>query len=476
MRYYPQYGGAVTEPCDLSAHDQLTLLRSKQISARELLDIHLARIAERNPSLNALVAVNPEIGRARAAAVDDSAAAGEDLGPLAGLVTAHKDLTETKDFPTTYGSPIYEGFHPTEDSLLVTRMTEAGAVAVGKTNTPELGAGSHTFNPIYGTTANPFDPSKSAGGSSGGAAVGLQSGMIAIADGSDLGGSLRNPAAWNNIVGFRTSMGVIPHPGADKPYTSFSITGAMARTVDDTALLLSVLAAPDRSDPTNRGLAVPERITPVDSPMRVAWSDTLGGLPIEPEITSVLSETRQACEELGWLVVEAEPDFEGADDAFETLRSWGMANSPEGRLTDRLSQMKQTVQDEIRRGQALSGSDVARALEVTKTLWDRAIRFFSSFDVMIAPVTQISPFPIEWEYPTEINGVPMERYITWMRVLSRITQMGLPAMSLPAGFTGTGLPVGAQLIGPPRGDLKLLQVAKTLETAASDKRPPATAE
>ncbi|MFW2380902.1 MAG: amidase family protein [Acidimicrobiales bacterium] len=456
----------MTEPCDLSAHDQLDLLRSRKISAVELLDAHLVRIAEVNPSLNAIVALNPDVGRARATAVDARSAAGEYAGPLAGLVTAHKDLTDTKDFPTTYGSPIYADHRPTEDSLLVRRMTEAGAVAVGKTNTPELGAGSHTFNPIYGTTLNPFDTTRAAGGSSGGAGVALQSGMVAIADGSDLGGSLRNPAAWNNVVGFRTSMGVIPHPKADNPYASFGITGAMGRSVDDMALLLSVLAAPDVRDPTNRGLQVPTRISPVGGPVRVAWSETLGGLPIEPEITSVVSGLRSICDSLGWQVTEAEPDFSGADRAFETLRSWGIANSPEAKLTDRLPEMKQTIQDEIRRGQALTGADIADALAVTKLLWDRAISFFSDVDVLIAPVTQVSPFPIGQEYPTEINGVPMERYITWMRVASRITQMGLPALSLPAGFTAAGLPVGAQLIGAPRGDLALLQIAKTLESAA----------
>ncbi len=468
MRSRPSRANTVfimSELCELSAHDQLQLLRSGKTSATELLEAHLGRINKVNPSVNALVALDPDVGRARAKAVDAKIAAGQDPGRLAGLVTAHKDLTETKDFPTTYGSPIWAENRPLADSLLVQRMTDAGAVAVGKTNTPELGAGSHTFNPVYGTTVNPFDHSKVAGGSSGGAAVGLQTGMLAIADGSDLGGSLRNPAAWNNIVGFRTSMGVIPHPAAEDPYNNYGITGAMGRSVDDVALLLSVLATPDHRDPTNRGLEVPVRISPADRPLRVAWSETLGGLPVEPEITSILARLRLTCEALGWQVTEAEPDFEGADYAFETLRSWGMAHSPRGRRTDRLSEMKETVQDEIRRGLALSGIEVAQAVQATKTLWDRACQFFSDFDLMIGPVTQLSPFSIENEYPTQINGVPMERYITWMRAVSRITQMGLPALSLPAGFTEAGLPVGAQLIGSPRGDLALLGAAKALETA-----------
>ncbi len=457
----------MTEPCDLSAHEQVHLLKSGTASAVELLDSHIARIGARNPELNAVVAFDPEIGRSRARAVDATLAAGDDPGPLAGLVTAHKDLTDTKDFPTTYGSPVFADHRPAADGFLVERMTRAGAVAVGKTNTPELGMGSHTFNPVYGITRNPYDTSKSAGGSSGGAAVALATNMVAIADGSDHAGSLRNPAAWNNVVGFRTSMGVIPHPGAGDPYTYNGISGAMGRTVDDMALLLSVMAVPDHRDPINRGLDVPTVVTPIDRPLRVAWSPTLGGLEIEPEIITVLSRLVDTCESLGWRVVEAEPDFDGADVAFDTLRAFHLVNSPIGKMIDRHAEMKETIQDEIRRGKALTADDVAHATWTTKTLWDRANRFFEDFDLLIAPVTQVNPFPVESEYVTEINGRPMQRYISWMRVVSRITQMGLPALSLPAGFSTAGMPVGAQLIGPPRGDLSLLRAAKTLETAHS---------
>ncbi len=451
---------------DLSAHEQVRRIKAREVSARELLDAHLNRIDERNPELNAIVALDTEIATRRAEAVDRALMNGDDPGALAGLVTAHKDLTETKDFPTTYGSPVYADFRPDFDSLLVERMAGAGAVALGKTNTPEFGAGSHTFNQVYGVTRNAFNPDRSAGGSSGGAAVALASGMVAIADGSDLGGSLRNPAAWNNIVGFRSSVGVLPETGTENPYVKFGITGAMGRTVDDMALLLSVLAQPDHRDPINRGVEVPAHLTPSTGRVRVAWSPSLGGLPIEPEIVTVVHGLLATCETLGWEVVEAEPDFSGADEAFETLRSWSIANDGLiGRRPQGISELKETLQDEVRRGSDLSGADIHRALRQTKTLWARAISFFDNMDLMIAPVTQVSPFPVDVEYPTEIAGVPMERYITWMRSVSRVTQMGLPALSLPAGFTAAGLPVGAQLIGAPRDDLRLLGFAKALENA-----------
>lgn len=458
--------GAVSGLNHLTARAQINLLRRKEATAVELLDVHLAAIADRNPDVNAVVALDPEVGRARAEGVDARFAAGDDPGPLAGLVTAHKDLTETVDFPTTYGSPIFADNRPDSNSLLVQRMTDAGAVAVGKTNTPEFGAGSHSFNPVYGVTRNAFDPSRSAGGSSGGAAVALATHMIAIADGSDYGGSLRNPAAWNDVLGFRPSLGAIPHLDGGNPYLRLGVTGPMARDVDDLALLLGVLAVPDPRDPVSRGLVVPDRIDPVDRPLRVAWSDDLGGLPIEPEITAVLHRFRQRCDDLGWVIVDETPDFRGADECFETLRSWRRVSGQIADLGARRREVKATILDEFERGQELTPAEVSGALEHMGVLWRRAIAFFTDIDLLIAPVTQISPFPIDWEYPTEVAGVPMETYITWMRSACRITSMQVPALSFPAGFTAEGLPVGAQLIGAPHDDIGVLRAAKSLELAA----------
>ena len=251
----------------LSACEQRRLLGAGEVSARELLAAHVERIDAVNGAVNAIVAFDPSVGAARAAAVDDAVAAGEPVGPLAGLVTAHKDLTETADFPTAYGSPLLAGFRPSADSLLVERMTAAGAVAVGKTNTPEFGAGSHTFNPVYGVTRNPYDLARSAGGSSGGAAAALACGMVAVADGSDMGGSLRNPAAWNAVVGFRPTPRVVPTVLSANPWSPLGVEGPMGRTVADVALLLSVIGRPDARDPLALAIDLPERLAPPDRPL-----------------------------------------------------------------------------------------------------------------------------------------------------------------------------------------------------------------
>ncbi len=456
----------MAELCDRTASEQRRLFATKQASANDLLDSHLARIAERNPALNAIVALDEEVGRRRANELDAELAAGRDPGPLAGLVTAHKDLNETADFPTTYGSPAFHDFQPAFDGVVATRMKAAGAVAIGKTNTPEFGAGSNTFNPVYGATVNAFDETKTCGGSSGGAAVALASHMVAIADGSDFGGSLRNPAAWSDVVGFRPSPGVVPSWGAGSVWPNLGTAGPMARTVDDLALLFGVLAQPDARDPLSRGLAVPTAIDPVDRPLRVAWSDSLGGLPVESDVLGVLHTFRGRIEDdLGWEVVDAEPDLTDADACFHALRAWYF--STDGLLgsldAEQRSTLKETVRLEMDEGAAMSALDVSVGLRQLKALWRRSVAFFESFDLLIAPVTQVSPFPVDLEYPTVVAGVEMHRYTEWMLSCCRVTVTGMPAMSLPAGFTEAGLPVGAQLIGGPWGDVDLLRAAKTFE-------------
>ena len=458
------------ELCDLPAVDQLAMFRAGSVSARELLAAHVARIEAVNPRVNAVVALDPEPARRRAAALDQSRAEGRQAGPLAGLVTAHKDLTETVDFPTTSGSPLFAGHRPARDSLLVERMKQAGALAVGKTNTPEFGAGSHTFNPVYGVTANAFDLGRSAGGSSGGAAVALTTGMVAVADGSDVGGSLRNPAAWSNIVGLRPSPGVVPRIVPGNAWSTLPTEGPMARSVADLVLLLRVLAAPEVRDPRYRPVPLDAADQPETRPLRVAWSRDLGGLPVEAEVLDVLHGFRRQVEDLGWQVVDAEPDLSGADECFEVLRAWSYASGPAGQLGDRLSQVKAAVSDEVRRGRALTADQVAAASAHLAVLWRRAVAFFAQHDLLIAPVTAVMPFPLEHEYPREIAGRRMASYTEWLRVASRVTVLGLPALSLPAGFGPSGLPVGAQLVGRPWGDEALLRAALTLEQATGHGR------
>lgn len=450
----------------LSAVEQLRLLRSRRLSARELLDAHLDRIAAVNSEINAVVALDAEVAVARATEVDETVAQGGDPGPLGGLVTAHKDLSETADFPTTYGSPLFAGHRPEVDATFVARMKAAGVVAVGKTNTPEWGAGSHTFNPVYGLTRNPYDLSRSAGGSSGGAAAALSTGMVSVADGSDVGGSLRNPAAWCNVVGLRPSPRIVPRLTAPSPWSILPTEGPMARSVEDLVLLLRVLAVPDDRDPLSRPVSLERSSEPEQRRLRVAWSTDLGGLPIEPEITEVLAGFRRQLDDLGWDVVDDEPDVSGADACFEVLRAWSFANGPVGKLGDRqLGEVKAVVRDEVMRGRNLSGADVAEAEERLGELWRRAGRFFEDVDLLVAPVTQAMPFPVELEYPAEVAGQAMTSYVEWMRVVSRVTVLGLPALSLPAGFGPSGLPVGAQLIGPRWGDAGLLRAAAAIEAA-----------
>lgn len=463
----PTPAGADSELCDLPATHQVRMVQAKEVSARELLAAHVARIEALNPTLNAIVGMDTSVAEARAFAVDETIAKGERPGPLAGLVTAHKDLVDTKDFVTSHGSPIFEGDRPKKDALLVTRMTEAGAVALGKTNTPEFGAGSHTFNPVYGTTLNPYNTERTCGGSSGGAAVAVRTGMIAVADGSDFGGSLRNPAGWNNIVGFRSSPRVVPKAGTGNAWNPMPIDGPMARSVDDLVMQFRVLAQPHINDPLSHQLDIPPVISPATAglngrPMRVAWSDNFGGLPVESDVSEVLGRFRDDIGVLGWDVAEDEPDMSGTDEVFITLRAF-MFSRLHHDFGDATASLKETVQDEIRRGLALSSTEIAKAYSHLNVLWKRAVEFFDRYDLLIGPVSQVSPFPIETEYPMMVDGVEMSSYVEWMRSCCRITSFGVPAMSLPAGFTEAGLPVGAQLIGRPFGDVKLLEAAKALE-------------
>jgi amidase len=468
----------VSDLVELTAIEQRRLIERKEVSAIELLDAHLARVDAVNPRVNAIVALDPDIARRRAGEVDDAIAAGKDPGPLAGLVTAHKDLTDTTDFTTTYGSPLFAGHRPAVDCLLVARMKAAGAVAVGKTNSPEFGAGSHTFNEVYGVTRNPWSLGCSAGGSSGGAAVALACRMVATADGSDTGGSLRNPAAWGNVVGFRPTVGAVPRVSPGNAWMPISTEGPMGRTVDDVALLLRVLAAPDSRDPMYRPIDLPTELPPTSRPVRVAWSQQLG-VPVDASQLDALAGTRQAMVDLGWDTVDDEPELALARECFRVLRAWNIANGPTAQFHHRMDEIKLTIQDEIRRGVALTQAEVATAYAQLAALWRETAAFFDrGYDVLTCPVTQVSPFPVETEYPTVVAGVQMGSYIDWMATCWRITVTGCPALSLPAGFDAVGVPVGVQLVARQGADVQLLRIAKALEEATghASRQPPLLAD
>jgi amidase len=437
-------------------------MRAREVSAAEVMRAHLARIDAVNPELNAIVTLDRDAALAGADAADRRLAEGEPLGPLHGLPIAIKDLEDTAGMRTTYGSPIFRDHVPEADTLLVTRLRSAGAIVIGKTNTPEFGAGSQTFNPVFGATRNPFDPARTPGGSSGGAAAAVASGMLPLADGSDLGASVRNPAAFCGLVGLRPSPGRIPAVPAASPWSPLSVYGPIARTVEDAALLLRALCGPDPRAPLSLDDS-PEAFADVSaadlSAVRIAWSDDLGDLPVEPEITAVLRRRRGELEALGCTIEDVDLELRCADEAFETLRAVGFAQAFAELLRTRRRELKDTVVWNIEAGLALTGEQVARALSLQAEAFARMHAVLERYDALALPVSQVLPFDVAEPWPREIAGVPMGSYLEWMRSCSRITVTAHPACSVPAGFTDDGLPVGLQLVGRHRGEAALLRLA-----------------
>ena len=454
------------ELCDLTAIELATRIRRRQVSAREVMSAHLARIERVNPKINAIVTLVADRAMAAAAKADEQQAHGAALGPLHGLPVAHKDLVDTAGVRTTYGSPFYKDHVPKEDALIVTHIREAGAIMLGKTNTPEFGAGSHTFNPVFGATHNPYNLAKTVGGSSGGAASALRTGMVPIADGSDTGGSLRNPAAFNNVVGFRPSPGRVPRKAGS--WSPLSVSGPMARTVADVALFLSAIAGPYPGDPLSLEEDPARFRAPLDRSfkgVRVAWFKGLGGIPFEPEIRRVVNSNRKTFEELGCVVEEAEPDFSGVDEAFETLRHLSYYSENGALAREHPDLVKATIKWEIAEAERQTAADVARAMARQTKMFADTHHFFDEYDYFVLPVTQVEPFDITTEYPTAIDGTPMGTYIDWMRSCLYVTFMACSAISVPAGFTASGLPVGLQIVGRNRGDWSVLQLAHAFEQA-----------
>ncbi len=350
--------------CFLTAVEMARLIRTKKLSARELMAAHLKQIHRVNPAVNAIVTLVAEQAMEGAQRADDAVSRGDALGPLHGLPVAHKDLFETAGIRTTMGSPIFKDYVPAQDCLIVERIRRAGAICVGKTNTPEFGAGSQTFNPVFGATRNPYDLTKTCGGSSGGAAVALACGMVPLADGSDSGGSLRNPAAFCGVAGFRVAPGRVPSTARDVASSRFSVCGPMARTVSDVALFLSAMAGPDPRCPisiTEPGARFSDPLERNFKGVRVAWFKDLGGIPFDSRILQAVHAQRQTFEDLGCIVEEAEPDLTGADQAFNTLRAWNFASSHGEFARSRRDLIKDTILWEVERGSRLTGTDIAKA-------------------------------------------------------------------------------------------------------------------
>jgi amidase len=449
-----------------SAVELAARLRAREISAREVMTAHLAQIERVNPTVNAIVTLVAERAMADAARADESIARGEPVGALHGLPIAHKDLIDTAGIRTTRGSPFYRDNIPAQDAALVSRIRDAGAITIGKTNTPEFGAGSQTFNTIFGATRNPYDLTKTCGGSSGGAAVALACGMVPIADGSDTGGSLRNPAAFCNVVGLRTSPGRVVRDSSS--WSPLAVAGPMARTVADVALFLSAIAGADPRNPLSIDEDPARFAAPLDrnsAGVRVAWWRDLGGLPFAPEIRDTVNRARHQFESLGCVVEEAEPDFAGVGEAFETLRYTAHYAEYAPLVRERPEWVKDTIRFEVAQAENLTGADISRAQARQAQLFDETRQFFEKYDYFILPVTQVAPFDIETPYPTRIGDTPMRNYIDWMRSCFYITMMATPAISVPAGFTDGGLPVGLQIVGRHRDEWSVLQLAHAFEQA-----------
>ncbi|MGY1811342.1 amidase [Blastococcus sp. SYSU D00820] len=455
--------------CLRPATELAALLRTRELSARELLEAHLERIERVDPAVNAIVTLDAEGARAAADAADAALAGGEPVGPLHGLPVAHKDTHATGGMRTTWGSPLHADTVPERDELVVERLRRAGAIRIGKTNVPEFAAGSHTFNTLFGATHNPYRHGLSAGGSSGGAAAALAAGLVPLAEGSDMGGSLRNPAAFCNVVGLRPTPGRVPTWPAPLAWSTLSVQGPMGRTVADVALTLSALAGPDRRvpialDDDGAGFAAP---LPTElTGLRVAWAPDLGGrVTVDPAVTATLTASLGVLADLGATVEEDCPDLGGADEVFGTLRAW-LFEASFGEISRRSpEQVKESIRWNAEMGARLTGADVARAEQLHTQLYERVVGFFDRYDVLLAPTTQVLPFPVQQEYPTEIAGVRLDNYLEWMRSCTLISATGCPALSVPGGFTPDGLPVGLQVIGPPRADRRVLEVGHAFEQA-----------
>jgi amidase len=449
--------------CFLSAKEMQSLLHSKQLSSEELVTAHLQQIERINPKVNAVVTLVAEEALEKARAADNTVSKGESVGLLHGLPVLHKDLQETKGVRTTYGSSIYENFIPDFDSLVVERLKNAGAITLGKTNTPEFGAGSQTFNEVFGETHNPYDVTKTCGGSSGGAAVALACGMTLLADGSDMGGSLRNPASFCNVVGLRPSPGRVPSYPSNLGWSTLSVDGPMARTVSDVALMLAALAGPDARSPISINEAGSKFLQPLEHDFkhtRVAWVNF--GLPFQSEVKEAVDAQKKNFENLGCIVEDAEPDFSKADFIFKTLRAWSFAVSHEENLARHRDKLKDTIIWNTEEGLKLSAKDIGEAEVARTNLYQRTRKFMEHYEFMVLPTVQVLPFDIKQPYISDINGVKMDTYLDWMKSCYYVSTVGHPALSVPCGFVN-GLPVGLQIVGRHQDDLEVLQLGYAFE-------------
>ena len=450
-----------------TAVDLRNLIVNGEVSCFEVVRDHITHIEKVNPTVNAIVTecFAQALSQARA---QDASPTAKHL-PLAGLPIAHKDLVPTQGIRTTFGSTLFRDHIPEANDYIIDRIQAAGGISIGKTNVPEFGAGSHTYNRVFGPSHNPYDLTRTCGGSSGGAAVSLAVRMQPVADGSDLGGSLRNPAAFCNVIGFRPTNNVLPPRIDGENALNLAALGPMGRSIDDVHLLFMVLTG----EATKQARIA--ALDPIDlTGLRIAYTKDFGSLPVVPEIRTQIDQVARSLEAAQAHVTEACPDLSGARDVFQTLRAVSFRNRYDGFSPRQKTELKPTILWNMIAGLALQDEDIARAQKLRKEIKRRVSAFFDDYDLLLGPTTQVLPFPIPVEWPREIEGVQMNTYIDWMESCSWITTTECPALSLPAGFSPSGLPIGAQLIAPIGEDSRLLRIAKSVETVIStaSKLPP----
>jgi amidase len=458
-----------SELCFLPAAEIAAGIRAKRFSSVEVMQAYLKQIEQVNPALNAIVTLDAEGALAKAKAADAALAAGTELGSLHGLPIAHKDTLLTRGMRTTFGSPIYKNFVPEESHLIVDRAASAGAINLGKTNTPEFAAGSQTYNTLFGKTLNPYDLSRTCGGSSGGAAVALAAGLVPLADGSDLAASLRNPANFCNVVGFRPSPGRIPVVPAKHAWGTLSVEGPMGRTVADAALLFSVQAGPDARAPVvleTPGQAFGGSLARDFKGTRIALSPTFGGqLQVDAQVAAMIAAQGKVFESMGCALEEAVPDFSGAHEVFHIQRAMLFEINHADHYREHRDQLKSSIIWNIEAAHKLTPQEIARAERERARICALVSKFFETYEFLVVPVNQVLPFSADQEYPTEINGEKLTDYISWMKSCYYITLTGHPAISVPCGFSSEGLPIGVQIVGRRHADLSVLQLAHAFESA-----------
>jgi amidase len=449
---------------DLPATEIAAKIARKELSAAQFVEACLERVKTLNPALNAIVTLNPR-ALEDAARLDARIQAGENPGPLCGLTVGIKDVTPVAGLRTTYGSPIYADYVPQEDALVVKRLRDAGAIILGKTNCPEFAAGANTFNEVFGRTRNPWDTTKSAGGSTGGGAAALATGMIALAEGTDLGGSLRIPAAFCGIAGLRPSVGLVPIDPTDWVWDTLQVSGPMARTAEDVALMLQAIAGPSDDSPYAQPIDGRDFVRAARGSrknLRLAYCADIAGIGIDPDVERVCREAAFALESKGAVVEEIALDLSEARAAFISLRGLWFVTHMLPRM-EHQSRFGTNVANNVRSGLEVSSKDVAAAESYRGQLWKRFRQFFAEYDHLLTPCVAVPPFPVEQNYPDTIAGKPMKTYIDWIAPTFVLSLTGLPVACVPAGLDSNGMPVGLQIAGKQFGEESVLALASQIQ-------------